>query len=1203
MRFHSFALFRIVVLCSCVCLDPKASAQTAAIELGKYRVHPNRILAKYDTRAAVANANVALAAAGLAVRRQYSLIPGLVVLEPSARLANQSIDDPIAQGDILLAKIKGLRDSGMFEYVEPVYQVRAATVPNDSRFQDGTLWGLKNTGAAGGIVGADIGAEKAWDITTGSTNVIVAIVDSGIRYTHRELAAQMWRNPGEIANNGIDDDRDGLVDDVFGINAVDGTGDPLDDLDHGTHVAGTIGAAANDNHPHVGVAWKVRLMACKFLGSEGFGFTDDAIRCIDYAANHGARVINASWGGGPFQRAMFDAIAAARAKGVIFVAAAGNDGADNDAYPFYPASYELDNVISVAALDRRDRLAWFSNFGLKGVALGAPGVEIFSSTSGNDDEYQVFQGTSMAAPHVSGVAALILAKSPQALLSEVRVRLLSQTVPVADLAGLTITGGRVNAFRALSADPDGELELVVTPPSQTEMLAGSSVRASVIVTDLFPITNASVTATSPQLNNSVVFSNKNPDVAFGGPEYSATLNVPQTGFQFDLKIAASAPGKTNKTQQVQYAIEYPPPNDQFSKAALIPSGGGFVLGTNKLASTELGEPIHARIPSEGKSIWWNWTPEKTSPVIFDTAGSSFDTVLAVYTNSTLATLQAVASANDVGAKKQPYVRFTAMAGVTYHVAVAGSSLDQRGLVRLRVELDGQPDTAGPTVAITSPLSGTVFTDPNFRKVIITGTANDPTPNSSGVKEVLIKVNNAIGGTAFGTTNWISTNILDVGLNTIQILGADFSGNISAPAKLQFYYSPVTARNDLFSFAAELTGSAGEVTADTTGAAKEFGEPLHAGNPGGKSVWWLFRPSQAGTLSLSTTNSNFDTLLAVYTGDKLADLQLVGQNDEAFAGSGWSQVELAVEPNQTYRIAVDGFAAASGKAVLAYSFKTGSNFQLNLQAGPGGKLLSKSGVYPTGTLVSISAEANLNFRFSRWAGDLESFENPLTLRVLRNLNLRAEFLPYLFSDDFESGNYSKVPWELSGNTAWSIQTNVVSAGRFAARSGLISDNQASVLRLSANCWPGKGVFDLRVSCESGFDWLEFYVNGKRLNRWSGDVAWLTYQFDVPGGSNRFEWRYVKDVHGSAGLDAAFLDDVDLPLKLSIRGAAPPSLSLQEEIGGALLVLTGQTNQTFVLQSSANFASWTSILTNRAELGRILLKETPTAPSKFYRAFVP
>src|SRR5205807_6013055 len=197
----------------------------------------------------------------------------------------------------------------------------------------------------------------------------------------------MWVNPDEIPGNGIDDDGDGYVDDIHGINTVNNTGDPNDDHGHGTHVSGTIGAVGNNNVGVVGVCWKVQIMACKFLDSSGNGFISDAIRCMDYARSKGAKVINASWGTTTFtSQALHDAIDSLRQAGIIFVAAAGNASQDNGVDPIYPASYDLDNIISVAATTRNDDLAVFSNYGATTVDLGAPGDPIFSCWNTSDSD-------------------------------------------------------------------------------------------------------------------------------------------------------------------------------------------------------------------------------------------------------------------------------------------------------------------------------------------------------------------------------------------------------------------------------------------------------------------------------------------------------------------------------------------------------------------------------------------------------------------------------------------------------------------------------------------------------------------------------------------------------------------------------------------------------------------------------------------------
>ncbi|PYK99615.1 MAG: hypothetical protein DME19_08005 [Verrucomicrobia bacterium] len=340
--------------------------------------------------------------------------------------------------------------SGLVEYAEPDYKLEALLTPNDFRYTDGSLWGLHNTGQFGGVPGADIKAPEAWDVRTAAGNIIVAVIDTGVRYTHEDLADNMWVNPGEIPGNGIDDDGDGYVDDVHGINAVNNTGDPNDDHGHGTHVSGTIGALGNNSVGVVGVAWKVQIMACKFLDASGNGFISDAVKCIDYARSKGARIVNASWGSTSFEStALHDAIDSLRQAGIIFVAAAGNSREDNGVNPIFPASYDLDNIISVAATTRTDDLAFFSNYGATTVDLGAPGAAIFSCWNGSDSDYKYNDGTSMAAPHVAGTCALLMAQYPNDNYRQIINRVLSGVDHIPSMAGKCVSGGRLNLQKAL----------------------------------------------------------------------------------------------------------------------------------------------------------------------------------------------------------------------------------------------------------------------------------------------------------------------------------------------------------------------------------------------------------------------------------------------------------------------------------------------------------------------------------------------------------------------------------------------------------------------------------------------------------------------------------------------------------------------------------------------------------------------------------
>jgi thermitase len=345
------------------------------------------------------------------------------------------------------------------EYAEPSYQISLNhegggfkhVHPNDARFSE--QWALDNHGQNGGKEGADIGALRAWVTTTGDDDIVVAVLDSGVDYTHSDLQNNMWARPDGIKQY---EDRDlGSIEDVHGYNAIENTGDPMDANGHGTHCAGIIGAEGENEIGISGVNWKVKIMPLKFMNASGFGTTKDAIEAINYVidrkrAGVNVRVISASWGSKMRSQALEDVIRKAQEAGILFVAASGNDSANTDLLPQYPAGYDLGNVISVAALNRQDELASFSNYGVKSVHLAAPGANILSTWLGN--EYQEHSGTSMATPMVSGVAALVLSKRPQLSVNELRSVLLKSVDKLPHLNGKVSTGGRINAAKAVGAE-------------------------------------------------------------------------------------------------------------------------------------------------------------------------------------------------------------------------------------------------------------------------------------------------------------------------------------------------------------------------------------------------------------------------------------------------------------------------------------------------------------------------------------------------------------------------------------------------------------------------------------------------------------------------------------------------------------------------------------------------------------------------------
>ncbi len=382
-----------------------------------------------------------------------SLYPGLARirdLEPTNENSPGKIIEGLPQ-EILIPIISvngSLISSGKF-YVEPDYYLKNTADPNDPGYFNRRKWGLHNVGQNNGKSDADIDAREAWDVIHDASDIIVAVIDSGARMTHEDLKDNLWVNAGEIPGNGVDDDRNGYVDDVHGINAIDGTGSPQDDQGHGTHLSGIVGAVGNNGKGSVGVAWKVKLMPLKFIDSTGSGSTSDAIECIDYAIEHGANVINASWGNIGQSFFLERAVRRARNAGVVFVTAAGNNSDDIEDVPNFPASYTFDNILSVCATTERDGLVSFSNYGAVSVDLGAPGSAIYSTFYRNDSDYEVMSGSSMSVGFVAGSMALLMAKYPDLAYQE-WISAMTQTVdPLPALEGRTVTGGRLNLNSAL----------------------------------------------------------------------------------------------------------------------------------------------------------------------------------------------------------------------------------------------------------------------------------------------------------------------------------------------------------------------------------------------------------------------------------------------------------------------------------------------------------------------------------------------------------------------------------------------------------------------------------------------------------------------------------------------------------------------------------------------------------------------------------
>jgi len=687
---------------------------------------------------------------------------------------------------------------------EPDYIRQSVLVPNDPKYLDGTLWGL-NQGSD-----ADLDAPEGWDIRSTAGSVVVAVIDTGIRYTHEDLVANMWINSGEIAGNRLDDDRNGVVDDVYGMDAYSNDGDPMDGNGHGTHCAGTIGGVGNNRIGVTGVAWGVKLMGCKFLSDTGSGTDSDAIRCIDYARSKGAKVLSNSWGGGGASTSVQAAIERCRSAGVLFVAAAGNESNNNDSFASYPASYTTDNIVSVAATTKSDGLASFSNYGSVSVDLGAPGEGIYSTVSSSNSAYAIYSGTSMATPHVAGVLAMLVAQFPNESYSSLITRLLNGTDKVASLAGKTKSGGRLNLAKALVASipstpirpANDSFAGAVAVSGSSWTLSGSNVDATSEVGEPQHAGSApaksvwwSWTATSTGTctlstagsgfdtvlavyqGSSVGALNavaSNDNAAIGG--ITSSVSFPVTSGAV-YRIAVDGKSAASGAIALKGSVTVPgPANDSFSSAAAVTGTSFSVAGSNAGATIEVGEPRHAG-QTGGRSAWWTWIAPSSGTLTVTTQGSTFDTLLGVYTGSALQSLTRIGSNDDESSSvRTSRVTITVVGGTSYRIAVDGY-LGEQGTIRLAGTFQAQ-------AALTAPSGVRAVRDAQNRVTIswstVSGASNYEVNLSSGTQ---VYVSGFVAGTSVRTSgSYARTIVLSAKVRAISAAGV--VGPWSVPVPVQ-----------------------------------------------------------------------------------------------------------------------------------------------------------------------------------------------------------------------------------------------------------------------------------------------------------------------------------------------------------------------------------------------------------------------------------
>lgn len=538
-----------------------------------------------------------------------------------------------------------LEQTDLFTHVERDY-VQMSSIVNEPELVSGKQWPLDNTGTSGGIAGSDIDALKGWALKADASDVVVAVIDTGVNYFHQDLTANMWSNQGEIPDDGIDNDGNGYIDDYYGIDTYNRDSDPGDDNGHGTHCAGIIGADGNNDFGITGVAPSVKIMSLKFLSQTGVGFTSDALETIDYAKNKGADILNLSWGSPAYSQLLKELLESCGQDGMIVVAAAGNNADNIDNRKIYPASFDLDNLLTVAATDDTDELAAFSNYGPFSVDMAAPGNNVYSTWAGSSDAYSTSSGTSMAAPHASGALALVRSlHGGEAPFSSI-ARLLNGAEKLPQLGGLIAQQRRLSLEGALTNNAIPENDSPQTAYASrlhsthwngsnlnatTSNLAGTSLESCVWfawtpptsgrgLIDFEGITGSltSVFRKDTDGNYQPVFADRS------SGRYG--LNV---GEDQDYLIAVHGTTTGNFTLKASVA----PENDEIRDATTVSGELWRVTGSNlgaNLASGESGLNYDS-----GKSVWWKWTAPSSGALRVDTEDSDFDTILAIYPENPL----------------------------------------------------------------------------------------------------------------------------------------------------------------------------------------------------------------------------------------------------------------------------------------------------------------------------------------------------------------------------------------------------------------------------------------------------------------------------------------------------------------------------------------------------------------------------------------
>ncbi len=964
----------------------------------------------------------------------------------------------------MVKALEGL--SGTVEFAEPDFIRHTHLTPNDPSYP--IQWGQHNTGqeidSSFGVADADTDAPEAWDVRTRADGVVVAVIDTGILYTHEDLADNMWRNPGESLD-GIDNDGNGFVDDIHGINAINNSGDPLDDNGHGTHCAGIIGAVGNNGTGVAGMAWNVELMGVKFLSASGSGSTSDMITCVNYAVSEGADIINASFGGGGFSLSAYNAIENARNNGVIFVAAAGNDSFDNDLWPSYPSNYNLSNIVSVASTNNRDRLSSFSNFGDRTVDIGAPGSDIYSTYIGSNFSYRALSGTSMAAPQVAGALAIIKAQYPSEDLRLID-RILATVDPLEALSGRVASGGRLNLNNAIrNLDPisfprlETTLEDVVADEGDDVILSVTATGENLQYEwkkdgTLLPneiqsaLTLTNVTAADSGLYEVRIFNDSG--------AVTSSANVAVLGISPELGQAMDDENGQWRNRSLQPWV-----------AQNTVTWDGVDAASNSDVGDNQSSTLERIVNGPGTvRFYWKVSSERGYDYLtFKIDGERIDQISGItewaqYT------------------REIPEGQYTL--SWTYEKDYSISSGDDQGYLDAfeYVAEDAEPPviTEQPTSQIVAPGDTATFS--------VTATGTVP------LSYQWFKDSISLQGETAPTLTLTNVSVEDGGFIQVNVLN-EYGSTLSNIVELEI------AANQ----APRIIESPASQTV-TTGSTVQFSVRATGTNP--LSFQWI---KNGEPLSGQTAPT---LLLASVDDNAVGAYQVQVSNNAGSVTSATADLNI-----------VDAtIIPVILKNPESQTVVSGSNIILLAEAS--GARLSYQW-YKDGNLIPDQTRSSLVI-LNVTGQDAGQYEVEIS-NGIGTIRSEAAWVNILLSESDlnESIDNTYLVLTTDGEAPWFTQIETTSDGMDAVQSGQVAHNGTSRLSTTVE-GPGQLSFEWKVSSEEGYDFLNLFINNTLYRQISGEVDWTLGSVEVPAGTVTLSWEYTKDLSVAAGADAGWLDQV-------------------------------------------------------------------------------